>query len=207
MKREGKKAPSIRRRPRQRRSRQTVDAVLDAVVTVLKRHGVQGVTTNRIAAVAGVSIGSVYQYFGDKAAIFSALHDRHVQEIGRVIESRLVQHAGGSLQQFARALIEGLVDAHAVDPELHELLATSVPHGAEGARALELRLRGAFRLAISACPDGRPARRDLDRMLFVLSHLVEALSHGAAYRRPPGLSLAAAKEEAVHAVLAYLRRS
>ena len=47
--------------------------------------------------------------------------------------------------------------------------------------------------------------RDLDRMLFVLPHMVEALSHGAAYRRPQGLSLAAAKEEAVHVLLTYLR--
>jgi AcrR family transcriptional regulator len=201
---ETKKAPA-RREPQQRRSRQTVEAVLDAVVKVLKRHGVDGVTTNRIAEVAGVSIGSVYQYFPDKRAIFTALHTRHVDEISRVIEGRLVEHAASSLEDFVRALVEGLVEAHATDPELHELMTTQVPHGGDGARALEVRLRGTFRLAIcSRAHEGRTPR-DLDRALFVLPHMVEALAHGAAYGRPPGLSITDAKEEAVRAVLAYLR--
>jgi AcrR family transcriptional regulator len=196
-----------RRTPRQRRSRLTVEAVLDAVVRVMKRHGVEGVTTNRIAVTAGVSIGSVYQYFPDKRAIFTALHDRHSEAIGRVIEGRLLTHAGEPLEQFVQGLVEGLVDAHASDPELHELLTTSVPHGAEGARALEARLRNAFRLAIASRARSRSLKpRDLDRMLFVLAHVVEALSHGAAYRRPPSLTLEAAKSEAVRAVLAYLRQ-
>jgi AcrR family transcriptional regulator len=195
----------VRRQPKQRRARETVEAVLDAVVRVLKKHGVDGVTTNRIADLAGVSIGSVYQYFPDKRAIFTALHDRHVEEITRLIERTLVEHATSSLEWFVRALVESLVDAHAADPEFHELMTTAVPHGADGARALEVRLRGTFKLAISSRAQRRPPPRDLDRMLFVLPHMVEALSHGAAYRRPRGLSLAAAKEEAVHAVLTYVR--
>jgi hypothetical protein len=47
--------------------------------------------------------------------------------------------------------------------------------------------------------------RDIERVLFVLANMVESLSHAAAIRRPPRLSLAAAKEVAVRAVLAYLR--
>jgi AcrR family transcriptional regulator len=200
-----KKKSATRREPKQRRARETVDAVLDSVVRVLKKHGVDGVTTNRIAEAAGVSIGSVYQYFPDKASIFTALHDRHVDQISRLIESRLVEHAASSLEEFVRALIEALVDAHATDPEFHELMTTTVPHGAEGARALDVRLRATFKLALTSRMQGRKLPRDLDRILFVLPHMVEALSHGAAYRRPPGLPLAAAKEEALHAVLAYLR--
>jgi len=67
---------SRRRQPQQNRARQTVEAVLDAVVRVLKREGVRAVTTNRIAEVAGVSIGSVYQYFPDKQAILVGLYQR-----------------------------------------------------------------------------------------------------------------------------------
>ncbi|HEY0467773.1 MAG TPA: TetR/AcrR family transcriptional regulator [Polyangiaceae bacterium] len=194
-----------RRQPKQRRSQATVEAVLDAVVRILKRDGIDAVTTNRIAVVAGVSIGSVYQYFPDKRAIFTALHDRHVEDIRRVIERALVEQASSSLAELVRALVEALVDAHAVDPELHQLMTREVPHGADGARALEVHLRNVFRLAISARSPERQPARDLDRLLFVLPHMVEALSHGAAYRRPPRLSLAAAREEAVRAVLAYLR--
>lgn len=199
------KKAATRRRPRQRRARQTVEAVLDAVGHVVRRHGVGGVTTNRIAAAAGVSIGSVYQYFPDKHAIFAALHQRHVDEIGRLIERVLVEHAASSLESFVGALVEALVEAHGADPELHGVMVTAVPHGAEGARGLEVRLRATFKLAISSRAQDERMPRDLEKTLFVLPHLVEALAHGAACRRPPRLSLAAAKEEAVRAILAYLR--
>src|SRR5271154_3018390 len=103
---------AVRRRPQQRRARQTVEAVLDAVVRILKREGFQAVTTNRIAEVAGVSIGSIYQYFPDKRAIFVALHERHIQEIDRLVEATLVEHASSSLDTLMRAMIEAMVDAH-----------------------------------------------------------------------------------------------
>ena len=100
---------SARRQPAQRRARQTVDAILDAVIRVLKREGVHGVTTNRIAEVAGVSIGSVYQYFPDKHAIFTALHQRHIEEIDRMIASRLLEHSQSSLDTLMRALAGGTI--------------------------------------------------------------------------------------------------
>src|SRR6202050_103858 len=94
---------SRRRRPRQPRARQTVDAILDAVVRILKRKGFDAITTNRIAEVAGVSIGSVYQYFPDKRAIFVALHERHIREIDRLVEAQLMDHATSPLHTLMRA--------------------------------------------------------------------------------------------------------
>src|SRR5271170_7705238 len=90
------KAKTIRRRPRQRRARETVEAVLDAVIRILKRDGIRAITTNRIAEVAGVSIGSVYQYFPDKGSIFNALHQRHIDQVDRLIQRTLVEHASSS---------------------------------------------------------------------------------------------------------------
>jgi len=194
-----------RRRPKQRRARQTVDAVLDAVVRVLKREGFNAITTNRIAEVAGVSIGSVYQYFPDKRAIFVALHQRHVDQIDRMVETKLIEHAASSLDDLVRAMVEGMIEAHATDPELHELLLTEVPHRADGTRDFAVRLHGAFRLAISSRGHDLKRRRDLDKIVFIVTHMVEALSHGAVLRRPAGLSIEDAKEEVVRAVLAYLR--
>jgi AcrR family transcriptional regulator len=195
----------IRRRPRQRRARQTVEAVLDAVAKILKREGVTAVTTNRIAEVAGVSIGSVYQYFPDKRAIFVALHQRHIEEIDRLVETKLVENASSSLEKLIRAMVEAMIDAHTPDPALYELMLTEVPHRMEGTRDFAVRLHGAFRLAISARAHELRKGRDLDKVVFVVTHMVESLSHGAVLRRPPGLSLADAKEEVVRAVLAYLR--
>ena len=195
---------SHRRLPKQRRARQTVDAVLDAVVRVLKREGYKGVTTNRLAEVAGVSIGSVYQYFPDKQAIFVALHQRHIEQIDRMVESKLIEHAASSLEELMRTMIEAMVDAHSADPELYELLATEVPHRAEGTRDFAVRLHGAFRLAIASRAYQLKKGRDLDKLVFVVTNMVESLSHAALFRRPPHLSLSAAKSEVVRAVLAYL---
>ncbi len=203
MKRKADK-PYRRREPQQRRARETVEAVLDAVVRILKRGGVEAVTTNRVAEVAGVSIGSVYQYFPDKRAIFAALHERHIQEIDRLVEAKLMEHAASPLDTLMRAMIEAMIDAHMPDPELYELLSTEVPHRAEGTRDFAVRLHGAFRLAIASRTYEINAQRDIDTIVFVVTHMVEALCHAAVLRRPARLSLAAAKDEAVRAVLAYL---
>jgi len=196
---------SVRRRPKQRRARQTVEAVLDAVIRLLKRGGSDAITTNRIAEVAGVSIGSLYQYFPDKRAIFTALHQRHIDQIDRMVQTKLVEHAASSIEDLVRAMVEAMVDAHATDPELYELLMAEVPHRADGTRDFAVRLHGAFLLAISSRAHELKRRRDLDKVVFVVTHMVEALSHGAVLRRPAGMSLKDAKEEAVRAILAYLR--
>ena len=198
---------AVRRKPKQRRSRQTVEAVLGAVVRVLKREGPDAVTTNRVAEVAGLSIGSVYQYFPDKRAIFVALHRRHIQEVDRLIEAKLVENATAPLEQFVRAMIETMVNAHRKDPELYAELYQQVPHQADGTQDFAVRLHGAFRLALASRAKELKGGRDLDNVAFIVTHLVDALSHGAVLRRPPGLSLAAAEEEAINAILAYLRDS
>jgi AcrR family transcriptional regulator len=195
----------FRKLPRQRRARQTVEAILDAVVRILKQQGIKAVTTNRVAQVAGVSIGSIYQYFPDKHALFVALHERHIEQIDRLVESKLVENAKSSLEGLMRALIGAMVDAHNPDPELYRALATEVPHRADGTRDFSVRLHGLFRLALAARSRQLKPARDLDRMAFVVTHMVESLSHGAVLHRPPGVSLFVAKEEAVRAVLAYLR--
>jgi AcrR family transcriptional regulator len=194
-----------RRVPKQRRARQTVEAVLDAVMRILKREGSGAVTTNRIAEVAGVSIGSVYQYFPDKRAIFTALHQRHIDQIDRLVQTELVEHATSSIEEFVRAMIEAMVEAHAADPEFYELLMTEVPHRAGGTRDFAVRLHGAFLLAISSRAHELKKGRDLDKVVFVVTHMVEALSHGAILRRPAKMSLKDAKEEIVRAILTYLR--
>ena len=195
---------SRRRKPKQRRAQLTVEAILDAVIRILKREGFGAITTNRLAEVAGVSIGSVSQYFPDKQAIFVALHGRHISEIDHLIQGALVEHASSSLDAMVRGLVDAMIDAHTNDTELYQLLLTEVPHRADGTKDFATRFHGAFRLALAARLR-KWKGRDLDKVVFIVTHMVEALCHGAALRRPPGLSLADAKEEVVRAVLSYLR--
>jgi AcrR family transcriptional regulator len=194
----------LRRRPTQRRAVETVEAVLDATVRLLKRSGSGGITTNRIAEVAGVSIGSLYQYFPNRGAIFNALHQRHIDQIDRMIQDVVVEHARASLKDLVRAIIEAMVKFHAIDPALPELLMTEVPHRAGGTIDFARRLHGLFLLAISSRAQELKRRRNLDAVVFVVAQMIDALSHGTALLRPPALSLAEAQEEAVRAVMAYL---
>lgn len=194
-----------RRQPRQRRAQQTVEALLDAVIRILKRDGSSRVTTNRIAEVAGVSIGSVYQYFPHKRAIFEALHRRHIEQVDRLIQDTIVEHAESPLEGLIGALIESMVEAHRSDPELYALMHTEVPHSVGGTQTFAQRLHRVFLLAVAARKRELKPHSDPVKGAFVVANMVDALAHAAALQRPRGLSLASAKTEAIRAVLAYLR--
>ncbi|HKY38623.1 MAG TPA: TetR/AcrR family transcriptional regulator [Polyangiaceae bacterium] len=191
---------STRREPKQRRSRQTVDDVLEAVPRVLRRHGAEAITTNRVAEAAGVSIGSLYQYFPDKQAIFMALHERHVDGVRHVMERTITDCASASLEEFTRELVEGLANVHTQDADLHEIVSVAVPESAGG---FQRALHATFEQVISPSKQDRYAADETDRMLFVLPHMVEALVHGVAHPKL-AISRERAKGDAIRAVAAYL---
>src|SRR6202453_5526881 len=99
---------NVRREPRQWRARQTVEAILEAVVRIVKREGIGAVDTNRVAEVAGVSIGSVYQYFPDKRGRFIALHRQHIEEIDRLIHRTIVECGRSPLEGLFCGGFDGL---------------------------------------------------------------------------------------------------
>ena len=194
-----------RRQPQQLRARQTVDAILEAVIRILKREGSGAVTTNRIAEVAGVSIGSVYQYFPDKRAIFAALHQRHIEQIDRAIETALIQNASVTLERLTRALVDAMIDTHSADPELHDLFVAHVSPQAAGTKSFAERMHGTFRLALSARSSELKKGRNLEMHVFVVTRIFESLCHGAVQQRSTHLPLAEVKAEIVRVILAYLR--
>lgn len=185
-----------RRRPKQQRAQQTVEIVLQGAVRVLARDGLDAVTTNRIAEAAGVSVGSLYQYFPDKRAIFLALHERHAQRVQRVIQRVLDAQPAGPLEPLIVALMDGLFDEHAADPrELHALL-DQQEDGSRGLRQALGEVLMSRRLEAALPPE---------RVQFVLPTMMEVLVHEAVLSRPSGCALAAAKVEASRAVISYLR--
>src|SRR5260221_109535 len=186
-----------RRKPKQQRSRRTVDDVLEAVQLVVKRHGTQAITTNRIAEAAGVSVGSLYQYFPDKRAILTALHDRHVDDVRQVIEQTMAACVPTSLEEFTRELVHGLASVHADAAELHEVVSSAVPESALGFRNA---LHHTFRRVLSRADQDRYSLDETERLLFVLPHMVESLVHGAAYPAGAALSRDGARSEAIRTV-------
>src|SRR5512134_3178395 len=123
-----------RKTPTQARSRATVDAILAATARVMVKHGFDRTTTNQIAEAAGVSIGSLYQYFPSKEALVAALMDRHHAEMRAVLVSQLEKTRSLPLAEAVRAMIELMLRAHAVDPALHRVLMEQVPRTGRLAR-------------------------------------------------------------------------
>jgi AcrR family transcriptional regulator len=124
-------ANKVRANPRksasQERSRLTVKAIVDATARILVREGFDKASTNRIAEVAGVSIGSLYQYFPSKEAIVAALIDRHNQEVMRAVQGELAEAVDLPLEDGVRRLVAVAVSAHRIDPKLHRALTEQIP--------------------------------------------------------------------------------
>ena len=177
-----------------------MEVVLEAVPRVLKRHGAAAVTTNRVAEAAGVSIGSLYQYFPDKQAIFRALHERHVDGVRKVIERTKSDCSSASLDDVSRELLERLADLHAEDAELHEFVSAAVP-GSE--RGFKRALHATFEQLITPSKQDRYSAEETERMLFVLPPMVVALVHGVAHQ-PQASARVRAKDEAIRTVSGYL---
>lgn len=177
-----------------------MEAVLEAVQCVLKRHGADAITTNRVAEAAGVSIGSLYQYFPDKQAIFMALHHRHVDGVRHVIERTMTHCTSASLEEFTRELVERLANVHSEDAELHEIVSAAVPRAADG---FTNALQATFEQVISPTKQDRYSPVETERMLFVLPHMVEALVHGVAHPKQ-ARARDRAKDEALRTIAVYL---
>ena len=84
---------SPRKMASQKRSRATVDALVEATARILMKEGYDRASTNKIAAMAGVSIGSLYQYFPSKEALVAAVIERHTQELSQVVRDALLKVA------------------------------------------------------------------------------------------------------------------
>ena len=111
-----------RKSPVQLRSRQTFEAIVEAGTRILTNDGYDAMTTNEVADLAGVSIGSLYQYFSGKDAILGAVFERHQSRIRDAIGGHF--DTATDLSDFAatRRLIEAVVQSHATEGKLHARL-------------------------------------------------------------------------------------
>lgn len=92
--------------PRQQRSRATVDALIEAAFLAVAQHGT-AVTTRHIAERAGTSVGTLYEYFADKEALFAAMQQRFIADVLVLIETLRPQLVGASVGAVTRTLLLG----------------------------------------------------------------------------------------------------
>ncbi len=122
-----KEAYRPRKSPVQERSRATVSAILEAAAQVLKRQGYAKTTTNAIAQRAGVSIGSVYEYFPDKNAIFAALKEKLHRDQFEKVTQRLTIDSAAPPQSAVRRLLQARIEAALEQPDVVAILNKEVP--------------------------------------------------------------------------------
>lgn len=115
-----------RKNASQARSRATVDALVEATARILVREGFEKTSTNRIAEIAGVSVGSLYQYFPSKEALVAAVIDRHNEEIMTIVRAAFVEVADMPIEKAVRKLVTVAIEAHHIDPNLHRVLAEQI---------------------------------------------------------------------------------
>lgn len=182
---EGKKGTKPRKLPKQVRSREMVEIILTATARVLVREGYEGTTTNRIAEVAGVSVGSLYQYFPNKESLLVTLMERHLRQMMAVFDEKFGKLKGTKLEDAVYALIEAAVRAHAVDPELHRAFVEQVPQvGDLGAvQEVETRIEEGLRGYLESREEDL-APQDTRLAAFLIFRAVESATHAAVLNRP-----------------------
>ncbi|HZT04912.1 MAG TPA: TetR/AcrR family transcriptional regulator [Steroidobacteraceae bacterium] len=197
-----------RKQASQARSRATVDALIEATARILVRESFDRASTNRIAQEAGVSIGSLYQYFPSKEALVAAVMDRHNQELMQVARGALAEVAELPLEQAVRRLVVIAIEAHRVHPRLHRVLAEQIPRTGrlKNIEAFNRENYGLFRTYLESHREEIRAV-DLELAAFVCVTTIEALTHSAVLHhseRFPDEVSAALVDEATRLVVGYL---
>jgi AcrR family transcriptional regulator len=195
----------LRKVPQQERARATCDAILEAAARIIADQGLAAFNTNAVAERAGISIGSLYQYYPNKDALMAALIERQ-QEAQLVTLEAAAEMVGSekTLEKVVRSLVRAAMQHHRDD----DLLASAIDHEEarlpvddllssylEKAGAVVEVMLERFKHEILAIKPRTAAR--------TLPALVRAVTDAWANLSPPQLEKA--EDEAVRAVLGYLR--
>ena len=194
-----------RRIPRQARATETVAAILEAAAQVLEASGLGGFTTNAVAERAGVSVGTLYQYFGDKTAILFTLAQQELElalsDVGRALQAEAHPLVEGRVRAMVRAIVNAFRGRQrARKAVLQAILAqgrgleTMEPLAAFIAHASEQIGRGPKPVLTTLSPE----------QVFVLSRSMMGTIRAAVLEEQPFFRSRAFEDEIVRLVTAYL---
>lgn len=174
----------MRREPHGQDAEAIVDAIITAAEHVLENHGMEGFSTNRVAELAGVSIGSLYRYFPNKYALAGGVFDRHL----RLYEQVIVDSGGraGNVRDYVLRVGGGVIAFLERRPHIHRAL-WRLRTAAEVHERIETTLNamiGVTRQVLQAA--GVPADRAGD-LAFVLVHAADGVANAVALRSDPEL--------------------
>lgn len=188
-----------RKKPSQSRSRQTVGAIVEAAARVFAQRGYHQTNTNDIAERAGVSVGSLYEYFPNKDAILVELVESHIRDaherLSTAFDALALAAEPPPLAEIIRRLVREVIELHTARPGLHQVLLHDTPLPPPTRAAFEhaeAAMRARVRQLLTAHPDARVPDPALAARIVVRA--AEALAHDHAADGPE-----AASSEATHA--------
>jgi AcrR family transcriptional regulator len=194
-----------RKKPLQNRSQAMVETIFQATARVLVKHGYDGTNTNLIAQTAGISVGSIYQYFPNKDALINALWARHGDQVHALIEDTIRNLPFGTLHDTVAALVRASMEMHQLEPELHRVLEQEFPffgRSRKGKSAHDAIAKAAYQLLEKHRAE--ITEKDLNLATYMVMHMMESLVHAAVLDQPAQLALPDIENAIVNAVTGYL---
>jgi AcrR family transcriptional regulator len=194
-----------RKTPVQARSSVTVDAILDATIQVLLACGKERLTTTLVARRAGVSVGTLYQYFPNKSALLQASLRRHMDEVRKSVEQASAQHHGAGLLEMATALINAFLAAkmRSVKTSAALYAVSSDIEGADIAKAVSARSLRSMAVLFASAKEG--LNKDPEVVASVVSAALNGISRRVLEAKFPEREMEALHAELIALVHAYLR--
>jgi AcrR family transcriptional regulator len=190
-----------RRIPRQARAEETVSAILEGTAQVLEAGGLAGFTTNAVAERAGVSIGTLYQYFSDKGALLHALAEREVRVTIVSVAKALRGESAAPLEERVRAVVRAIVNAFHGRLRARKAVVQAVL--AQG-MAIEMVAPVAAFIADAESSPQRGIARLTREQQFVLSRALMGAIRAAVIEEAPFFKSRAFEDELVRLVLSYV---
>jgi len=204
-----RKGINPRKSPAQERSRFTVEQIVQAATQVFAERGYAGATTNHIAERAGVSIGSLYQYFPNKEAILVTLAKRHVEIAGNLLmglvaERNLIET---DLTEVLRPFIQATLELHTGNPRLNYVILSEAVWSAEAMEQVHA-LEDQFidQLALTLDTHRQVSVKNSRHAAYIVVHAIKNLAHEFVIHPPEGMSEEAFVEEMVALAGGYLNR-
>jgi len=144
-----------RKTPVQRRAAVTVDAISEATIQVLLKQGINQLTTTRVAERAGVSVGTLYQYYPNKQSLLFAVLAEHLNTVASAVENACLRARGKPLSEMMKTVVEAFVDSKMtrVDVSLALYQSAADVGGPALARRVGQRSQKALEAMLHTAPD------------------------------------------------------
>ena len=198
-----------RKKPIQGRSKATVEAILEGTIRVLLDEGFETLTTTRVAEVAGVGVGTLYQYFPAKESLLFALLEREMTALEEELLGALVATENRSLEARVTATIDALVRHKKEYAELGVVLQAHMPrfNGVRVVRATVRRIVSALAVMIRPSLPADMDNAEVQLVAMMVATAVQGAIDGALDLSAATLRRPAFREALMRLVLGYLRES